>query len=394
LPVKGDVSDWLDAGGTREELIARAKAAPRSRPNGYVLVRASDIIPRAMDWVWLGHILRGSLELLTGTPGMGKSQLQCQYVACVTTGRAWPDGMNGSPRGNVIMLTAEDCLDQILVPRLRAAKADLDRVHFLKCIRKDNKDRMFLLGEDIEMLARVITDTGEVRLVTIDPITAYMGGKVDSHRATDVRSQLGPLAELAKRMDVAFSAITHPAKNAGQRAIDHFIGSQAFIAAARIGHMAIEEVDEDENGHRQPTGRMLFANPKNNPHPKMSTLAYRITQATGGVDPNTGNDISAACVVWEEVVDLTADQALAAAAPSKKRGPSGAITFLLDILTNGPVLKSVIDKRAGERGFSKDQLNRARRKATSIVGFKEKTFQGCWYWCLAEHLPEGATAEE
>ena len=49
------------------------------------------------------------------------------------------------------MLTAEDCLDQIIVPRLIAAKADLDRVHFLKCIRKDNKDRMFLLGKDLEM---------------------------------------------------------------------------------------------------------------------------------------------------------------------------------------------------------------------------------------------------
>src|SRR5207244_5858339 len=99
-------------------------------------------------------------------------------------------------------------------PRLRAAGADLERVHILKRIRKDNKDRMFLLSEDIEMLAKIIADTGDVRLVTIDPITAYMGGKFDSHKTTDVRNQLGPLAELAERTDVAFSAITHPAKKA------------------------------------------------------------------------------------------------------------------------------------------------------------------------------------
>ena len=111
-------------------------------------------------------------------------------------------------------------------------------MHILKKIHKDDKDRMFLLTEDIEILAKIIAEVGDVGLVTIDPITAYMGGKVDSHRATDVRSQLGPLADLAERTDVAFSAITHPAKNAGQRAIDHFIGSQAFIAAARIGHYA------------------------------------------------------------------------------------------------------------------------------------------------------------
>jgi len=63
-------------------------------------------------------------------------------VANVTTGRPWPDGTEGTQVGSVIMLTAEDCLDQIIVPRLIAAKADLDRVHILKNIRKDDKDRI------------------------------------------------------------------------------------------------------------------------------------------------------------------------------------------------------------------------------------------------------------
>ena len=256
LPDHGDVSDWLETGGTKVLLLERAKTAKAPPPrNDYTLVRASEIKPRAMDWLWRGHILRGSLELLTGLPGMGKSQVHCQFVASVTTGQAWPDGTNGIAARNVIMLTAEDCLDQTIIPRLTAAKANLDRVFILKKIRKDDKERMFLLAEDVEILAKIIANVGDVGLVTIDPITAYMGGKVDSHRATDVRSQLGPLAELAERTDVAFSAITHPAKNAGQRAIDHFIGSQAFIAAARIGHLCIDEMDENENGRREPTGR-------------------------------------------------------------------------------------------------------------------------------------------
>jgi hypothetical protein len=266
LPAKGDVSDWLDAGGNRQALLARAEEARKrgASNRGYELVRASDVIPRPMDWLWEGHLPRGSQELLTGIPGTGKSQIHCSLVACATTGGKWPDGSNGVPAGHVIMLTAEDCLDQTIVPRLIAAGADRDRVYILKKIRKDNKERMFLLNEDLEELERMIKDTGDVGLLTIDPITAYMGGKVDSHRATDVRGQLGPLADLAERMNVALSAITHPPKQSTHRAIDHFIGSQAFIAAARVGHMAIEEVDEDEHGHRNPTGRSLFANPKNN----------------------------------------------------------------------------------------------------------------------------------
>ena len=391
LPNRGDVSDWLETGGTVAQLLERAKTAKAPPPPGkaYTLVRASEIVARGMDWLWRGHLLRGSLELLAGLPGMGKSQVHCQFVACVTTGLAWPDGTKGAPARNVIMLTAEDCVDQIIVPRLIAAKADLVRVHILKKIRKDEKDRMFLLNEDVEVMAKVIADVGDVGLVTIDPITAYMGGKVDSHRATDVRSQLGPLAELAEHTDVAFSAITHPAKNPGQRAIDHFIGSQAFIAAARIGHLCVYEMDENENGRPEQTGRVLFANAKNNPHPRMPTLAYRIVQAVGGTDPQTRADIVTSSVVWEEAVDVTADQALAAAAPTKDKGrQGGAVGFLLDVLANGPVSVKTIEERADARGFSKDQLDRAKRKMC-VEAIKEGgKIDGRWFWALPQHAAQ------
>jgi hypothetical protein len=212
-----------------------------------------------------------------------------------------------------------------------------------------------------------------------------MGGKVDSHRATDVRGQLGPLADVAERTDVALSAITHPPKHTSQRAIDHFIGSQAFIAAARIGHMAIEEMDEDEHGNRLPTGRSLFTNPKNNVSRKMPTLAYRI------VEKQLDSGITAPCVTWEEVVDITADQAVAAATPSKAHGQqSGAVMFLLNILANGPVPVKLIEERAAACGFSMDQLKRAKKKI-GIGAFKaEGVEHGGWLWALPQHAPQDA----
>src|SRR5262249_3716641 len=67
LPEKNDISDWLAQGHTRQELLDRAKAAPKyERLKSYTLVCASDIIARPLDWIWPGHILRGSQELLTG----------------------------------------------------------------------------------------------------------------------------------------------------------------------------------------------------------------------------------------------------------------------------------------------------------------------------------------
>jgi putative DNA primase/helicase len=77
-------------------------------------------------------------------------------VACVTTGCDWPDGYRGVEPGNVIMVTAEDSLDHTVVPRLRAAGADLERVKFLTSIKVDDKERSFLLGEDLEELEKAI----------------------------------------------------------------------------------------------------------------------------------------------------------------------------------------------------------------------------------------------
>jgi hypothetical protein len=253
--------------------------------------------PRAIRWLWPKHLGRGALELLAGIPTVGKSQIQCQYVACATTGRDWPDGAPGITPCRVIMLTAEDNTDDTLVPRLIAAGADVSRIKELKAIRRNGREELFLLSEDLAVLEQLIHDWGDVGLVTIDPITAYMGHAkhFDSHRATDVRSQLSPLKVLAERTGVPISAVTHPPKNVGQRALDHFIGSQAFIAAARLGHLCVEEVEDDtEHNGKQPSGRYLFTDAKPSIKARQPTLAYRIGVAeTDYLDPDTSEPIEA-----------------------------------------------------------------------------------------------------
>jgi DNA polymerase family A/AAA domain len=86
VPEREDVSYWLAQGHTKKELIARAKAG-RLPSKGYELVRASDVLPRNVDWLWDGYLPRNALEILAGLPGAGKSQIHCQFVACATTGR-------------------------------------------------------------------------------------------------------------------------------------------------------------------------------------------------------------------------------------------------------------------------------------------------------------------
>jgi hypothetical protein len=230
-------------------------------------------------------------------------------------------------------------------------------------------------------------------LVTIDPITAYMGHAkhFDSHRATDVRSQLSPLKTVAERTGVAISAVTHPPKNVGQRALDHFIGSQAFIAAARLGHLCLEEMTEHaEGGGKQPSGRYLFTDAKPSIKARQPTLAYRIgVVVTPYLDPDSGEPIEAPVISWEGESELSADEAIAASRPGKARGPN-AREFLNDILAGGPVPQKTVSERGANRGLSYDQLWRAKR-ALGVEDFRERGLKsGPSYWALPQHVPPGA----
>jgi hypothetical protein len=91
--------------------------------------------------------------------------------------------------------------------------------------------------------------------------------------------------------------------------------------------------------------------------------------------------------------DLTADEAVAASKPTKSRGPSPR-DFLLDLLTGGPVLQKAVIERGAERGFSSDQLRRAKR-AIGIVAFKQRgeEWNSPWLWALPQHVPEEAESE-
>ena len=242
-----------------------------------------------------------------------------------------------------------------------------------------------MLAEDLDKIDRNIGEIerrlgGTVGLITMDPITAYMGGKIDAHKVTEVRSQLGPLKDFAERANIAVSAVTHPAKNPGKRAIDHFIASQAFIGAARIGHACFEEVHVDEEtGDKTSTGRMLFTNPKNNPSVRMPTLAYRIASIV--IDHDLV--ITSSRVEWEsEPVAISADDAVAAGTLTGKKDAAQAEArqFLRRVLSGDAVPVTDIMQEGKEQGFSEKQI----RTAARHMGV-EKTkdgFDGPWKWTL------------
>jgi hypothetical protein len=237
--------------------------------------------------------------------------------------------------------------------------------------------------------------------VIIDPITAFMGHdkNFDSHRVSDVRSQLHPLSRLAEKLDVPFGLVTHPPKNASARTVlDNYIGSQAFIAAARVGHYFVEELgEEDDRGFRRPTGRIFFITPKTSHSDRAlaRTLAFRIEAVPIGWNAAKEREIRAPRIVWEtEPIDLTADEAVQAnkfTPLDRRKARSVSVKeFLRDILAAGPVARNTVVERGAEKGFSLRQLQAA-LKAIDGKTFKALGDQPTpWFWCLPEHKPTGA----
>jgi putative DNA primase/helicase len=352
-----------------------------------MMVRASDIRPEKIQWLWPSRFALGKFSLIAGNPGLGKSQLTIHIATQVTTGGIWPNGEGRAPLGSVVILSCEDDAADTLVPRLIAAGADASRVHIVEAIREaggpNAPERQFDLAKDVQTLCRAIDEIGDVRLVIIDPITAYLGtGKdVDSHKNAEVRAALAPLQVHASKYGFAAVGVTHLNKGGGTEALMRVLGSLGFVAAARVAFLVVADTANE---------RTLFIPMKNNIGAKQPGLAFRI------VPKVIADGIQTSCIEWDaDEVTASADEALAAAAgrggdkDSDKSSLGETMNFLRDVLAEGPTAAKAVEQQAKEAGISKATLRRA--KAALGVTARHRGDGGTggrgeWIWEMPEQI--------
>jgi putative DNA primase/helicase len=393
LEEKHDVSDWMALGHSADELERLAQQTPLWRPpvasgeqqpkprRELIIQRASEITPEPIEWVWPGRLAIGKMTLVAGDPGLGKSQVAVGIAATITRGSEWPCGEGRAPQGSVIMLCAEDDAADTIRPRLDAAGADPSRVLIVTAVRKEDGQgrRTFSLAEDLDLLEREIQQDGSVRAVIIDPISSYLGKATDSHKNTDVRQVLEPIGEMAARLRVAVLCVTHISKSDSSKALHRFIGSIAFVAAARTAFMVASDQDND--------GRRLFLQVKNNIAMARPGLAFRLEQRI------VGDGIVASSICFEnEHVSQTAEEALANEADSGERSArSEAVEFLQELLSAGAVPQREVKEHADAAGYSWTTIKRAKR-ASGIIAVREggAADRGHWVWKLPDRESDDA----
>lgn len=351
-----------------------AATASEKPPPEAVLLQMSQVQAERVRWLWPGWMPEGTLVVLDGDPGLGKSTLTLDLAARISTARAMPplEGPDlGRKPGGVILLGAEDSLAHTVRPRLDAAGADLDRVYSLEAVRQGDAERPPVLPYDLELVADRVGEWS-VKLIVVDPLMAFLGTEYDAHKDQDIRRCLHPLAKLAEKLDVTVLLLRHLNKLSGGPALYRGGSSIGISGAARASLIVGRDPDAD---------RLVLAMNKCNLGPKPVSLAYRLESAGLGVR-----------VVWEgEAPDLGANEILAHS-PKPAPKPIGrppdelrdACRFLGDLLCGGPMAAREVEEKVEESEHSWRTVQRAKAE----LGVRSFRQGGAWFWELPATLPE------
>lgn len=327
---------------------------------------ATEVQAEDTRWLWKPYIPMGMLTLIEGDPGLGKSWLTYMIAKAVTTGSGLPGWSEKRRPEEVVFLNAEDPWPQVIVPRMDAMGVDRAKVKYLK------EGELILDSAGIRAISDVLAST-TAAVVFIDPLVSFLGGKMDMHRANEVRQVMAGLAAIAVKTGAAVVGVRHQRKADG-KSIYKGLGSIDFTAAARSVLMVAETKVGDI--------RALY-HIKSNVGKKGKPLAFQVLEDDKVWEDERGrvHSIPRGRFEWVEftedleITETVAKQKEKVCVRPKPRDK--AIEFILDFLSGGPRTAIEVHEEAGSRGIALRTLDRA--KAGIAQSFQR---DGEWWWEL------------
>jgi hypothetical protein len=363
-----------------------ATAPPAKEPDApatrrITLTPASTIKPRPVLWWWRDRIALGSLALLGGREGIGKSMCAYQIAADATRGRL-PGQFFGVPKA-VIIAATEDSWEHTIVPRLMAAGADCDRVYRADVVTSEGTAGQLSLPRDLDALGHHIADV-DAAMVLLDPLMSRIDASLDTHKDAEVRLALEPLVALADRCTVAVIGLIHVNKSISTDPLTMLMASRAFAAVARAVLFVTRDPD-DEN-------RRILGQPKNNlGRSDLPSLTFNIESVR--VDDSPEGAIWTGRVVWGVDDPRSIGEVLTASAEGKEASTAtdDAAGWLLDYLTlNTAVAANQIKADGKAEGHSESTLKRARQKIGA--GASSRGYPRRSYWSKPGMSPDDVDA--
>jgi hypothetical protein len=377
--------------------VSEGPSVARVLPSG--LVAFSEISRDLTTWLWTRYLALGSVTIFDGDAGIGKSLVTLDIAARITSGADMPDGSRCAEPGSILLLAPEDS-DSVTAGRLDAAGADTSMIYrpSLNLRKKRGQDPKAYAGNEMLSFpsgtAKVKTwiKSYGVRLVIVDPITAFLDEDVNSNNDASVRRALSRFSSALAEVGASALFIRHYNKNSQLAANQRGGGSVAFGAVSRVqligGTVPAEDMGQVEN---PPPKLFAITQVKNNHLQRIhdEALAYAIEDSEIVADMD-GNMVPR--IRWYGKVMVSADT-LASGPAKKKPGPSPVvqdeiIEMLSEMFSNMPVIDSaeaMAQLRSSGITANKETITKA-RKAMGVIAkarrVKGKPGVQGWDWTL------------
>lgn len=273
LPHKGDVSDWLEAGGTVEQLRTMAEYRHESepvRPSSRISATAFEWIDPALipprEWLYDAHLIRKFVSMTVSPGGLGKSSLALIDAMSMTSGRAlFADSTIHEPDPlRVWYWNGEDPNEETRRRVVAAAlHYDLKPEQFAPRLFTDSgREQALILGSmikgEIDLNEDFFADLeGEITaksidVLIIDPfVSAHRMGENDNNAIDAILKRLGKLAE---RCNCAVEIIHHVRKpsqgSTAKTEVHDARGASALIGgvrSARVLNVMDDKISDAEN---------------------------------------------------------------------------------------------------------------------------------------------------
>jgi AAA domain-containing protein len=264
MPLKGDVSDWFDNGGTADRLHALVGDTQLWQPGdtiGAPLLALQRMFPinehiiPPRDWIIPGLLMRKQVTVLVAPSGAGKSLLTLQLGIACAQGKPWS---GWRPRGtfNVLFINSEDdyheiCrrlaaasrnmrlgshnefeVDQIDIAS-RFAIVDAEKAGSSVIAKFDARTKTLVNTPLMDQLIETIK-ANHIDVIVVDPFAETFEG--DENSNSELKWAGTYWREVARRSNAAVCLVHHTRKySTGMHGdVDAARGAGALIGIARI----------------------------------------------------------------------------------------------------------------------------------------------------------------
>ena len=357
---KGDISDYFKT-HSKEEFDMLVSAAPVRLKESLPVLSAAAIEEKTTEWLFPGFIPRYQITVIAGDGGSGKTSIECNIAAAVTTGKQSlfthdiPEHFISSDPENVLILSGEDDFSRVLKRKLRIAGADMERI-FTVPIESPAFNKIKFKSQELEQAIQV----SNARLVIFDPLQQFLPPNVDMSRRNAMRDCLSSLIGFGEKYKATFLIVCHSNKQTGNFARRRIADSADIWDIARSVLLV---------GNAEDRGTKYISHEKSNYGELQQTILF---------------DLDGEQVIYrgrsdKKDADFVRDEKPPRAAPARREAKELVLQTLQD---NGGKMRVMdLDNTLKDMGISIHTLRRAKedlKKEKMIFTHRTASFENEW----------------